>query len=107
MRDLNRPKLGSKQFLYSSIVPLGYARSPARMMSPSKRSNSRAIGASAGEPHQPVSPNTLMEVDALPGGGITGAEMGGSAAGSVATGGAVAGGTDAIGTVSTDVCGAV
>ena len=93
MRDLNRPKLGSKQLRNSSIVPLGYARSPASRMSPSKRSKSRASGPSAGDPHQPVSPSTLTNVEEMPGGGITGGVVGttGSGSGVTVTGGGVVG----------------
>src|SRR3954447_7186377 len=75
-------------------------------MSPSKRSNSFAMGASAGEPHQPVSPKMLMNVEALPGGGTTGGVNGVSPAGS-GDGIGVGKGVAAIGTVSTAVCGAV
>ena len=76
IRDLNLPKLGSKQLRNSSIVPLGYARSPASRMSPSKRSKSRDNGPSAGEPHHPVSPRTFTKVDEIPGAGMTGGEVG-------------------------------
>src|SRR5215203_40068 len=62
------------------------------MMSPSKRSNSRAIGANAGEPHHPVSPRMLTVVDAVPGAGMFGGVVGTS------TGSFVGGGVVAIGT---------
>ena len=71
------------------------------MMGPSKRSNSRAIGASAGEPHQPVSPRTLTNADALPGSGTMGG-VGGTESPELGGGFAVTG----IG-VSTAVTGAV
>src|SRR5689334_2758733 len=106
MRDLNLPKLGSKQLRNSSIVPLGYARSPASRMSPSKRSNSRDSGPSAGDPHQPVSPSTFTQVVDDPGGGMTGGGTGVSVAGSGV--GVVMGfGLLATGTLSMVCCGAV
>src|SRR5262245_24303315 len=67
----------------------------------------RDSGPRAGEPHQPVSPSTFTNVDALPGVGMTGGVVGAASGFGSGFGMAVGGGVVAMGTVSMACCGAV